>query len=1336
MRVMLPKRSFSVDSGGTVLRSASRRLLATLSVAAVAAALGTASRPAPALAAPARVAGPAAAPAAPLVGHWQLDEGGGTTAADTAGSHPAVLRGAAGWGGTGASLQGPSALVTDGASGYADAGPGIIDTSQGFSVSAWVKLDRTSGYQTVVSVDGDQVSGFFLQFRDDTRRFAFVKLPADQAAGAPAFPSATFDPAAGQWYQLTGVHDAAAGTLSLYVNGRLEASTAAPAEWKAAGSLVIGRGKFGGNLVDFVDGSIDDVRVYAGPLAAADVARLATQGSWRFDEGTGSTAADDSATGTDVTLSPGAAWTTGVVGSHGGQYDGLTGAAEAAAPVLDTGQSFSVAAWVRPDSATGFRTAVSVDGDQVSGFFLQRRDDGRFAFTRLPTDASGTATFAASTAVAEVGQWYHLAGVYDRVAATLTLYVNGTRQQTVAFTTPWRATGHLLIGRGKFGGAPVDFFAGGIDDVRTFPFPLDGARVAALATSGLWHFDEGTGTAAADSSPNEAAGTLHGAAWTAGAAGPALALDGSADVQVADAPGLSLGTGGASLAAWFRTAGGGLQPVLAKGAAGPDDGGYRLAVDAGAVTVRIGGGAGRLEVATTATGFADGAFHHAAAVLDRRAQRLALYVDGEPASIAPVAGSCGVPAGATAVGVAGCPDASADSPAPLTIGAAADGSARFTGAIDEVQVVRFPLAGDLVATLAGANTLTVDATDIRATTRSTTYGAFLEDISHSGDGGLYGELVRNRTFKETFQGGPGGGAGPVPYWSLDPAGGATGSFAIDTAKPVNTAIDRSLKVHVGALPPGGRVAVANVGYYGVAVTAATAYTGSFWATGAGFTGRVRVSLEKPDGTVLASALAGTVGDTWAKHSYALRTAPGLATSTDNRLVVALEPNCAAAGCAVGPSDVWLSVVSLFPPTYQNRRNGLRRDLATMVADLHPGFFRVPGGNYLEGNTLATKFDWKTTIGPIETRPGHQNTAWGYWSTDGLGLLEYLQLAQDVGAEPILALYAGYALNGTHVPQDQFGPVVADALDEIEYAIGGTDTTWGARRAADGHPAPFALHYVEVGNEDWFDRSGSYEWRFTEMYDAIKAAYPQLKVIATTGGYQGGAASTTPTGRTPDLVDDHYYNPPSWFAGNTHRYDTVDRNGPQVLIGEYGALDGSPTGSLRAAVGEAAFLTGLERNSDIVIGSTYAPIIVNENAGNWPTNLLGIDADSAYGSPSYWVQRTFSTNLGQQVVGTRLGGAAGLAQAVTKTTRGGNTTFFVKIVNSSAQLQSARISFFGVSRIDGTATRTELTGEPSTRNTLANPTAAVPTTREITGVTAGTRFTFPPNSVTVLRITGR
>jgi alpha-L-arabinofuranosidase len=335
------------------------------------------------------------------------------------------------------------------------------------------------------------------------------------------------------------------------------------------------------------------------------------------------------------------------------------------------------------------------------------------------------------------------------------------------------------------------------------------------------------------------------------------------------------------------------------------------------------------------------------------------------------------------------------------------------------------------------------------------------------------------------------------------------------------------------------------------------------------------------------------------------------------------------------------------------------------------------------------------------------------------------MAEDVGAQPLLAVFAGYTLNGQHVDEADFGPYVQDALDEIEYAIGDTSTTWGARRAADGHPAPFDLHYVEIGNEDFFDSSGSYEWRFADMYDAIKERYPQLKIVAT----------TPVSSRQPDVIDDHYYNPPSWFADNANRYDRADRGGPQVLVGEYGALDGSPTGTLRAAVGEAAFLTGLERNSDIVIGSTYAPIIVNENAPNWPTNLFGINASRSYGSPSYWVQQMFSTNLGRNVLGSALSGAQGLRQVVTRTRSGGATTFYVKLVNPTSLQHSVRLSFTGVSRIDSVRTLTVLTGDPSARNTLAAPDTIAPATREVSGLSTSSRLVLPPSSVTVLRVTG-
>ena len=212
-----------------------------------------------------------------------------------------------------------------------------------------------------------------------------------------------------------------------------------------------------------------------------------------------------------------------------------------------------------------------------------------------------------------------------------------------------------------------------------------------------------------------------------------------------------------------------------------------------------------------------------------------------------------------------------------------------------------------------------------------------------------------------------------------------------------------------------------------------------------------MSLEKTDGTVIATKVLGAIGPDWAQLEYTLKTPAGIATSADNRVVVSLERGCSGRACQpIAAQDVWLSVVSLFPPTYKNRANGMRRDLMEKIAAMHPGFFRVPGGNYLEGNTLDTRFDWKQTIGPIAERPGHQNTAWGYWSTDGLGLLEYLRMAEDVGAQPLLAVFAGYTLNAMHVPEADFEPYVQDALDEIEYAIGDT-----RRRGARGAP-PMAI----------------------------------------------------------------------------------------------------------------------------------------------------------------------------------------------------------------------------------------------------------------------------------------
>ena len=552
---------------------------------------------------------------------------------------------------------------------------------------------------------------------------------------------------------------------------------------------------------------------------------------------------------------------------------------------------------------------------------------------------------------------------------------------------------------------------------------------------------------------------------------------------------------------------------------------------------------------------------------------------------------------------------------------------------------------------------------------------------------------------------------------------------IDTGHPLNTAITQSLNLHADALPAGGRVAAANDGFWGVDVKPSTTYTGTLFAEApAGFAGRLRVTLEKADGTVIAGTTIGGIGASWAKHDYTIQTPASIGESTDNRIVVALESDTALTG-----QDVYLTYISLFPPTYKH--HGLRIDLMEKLAALHLGLFRIPGGNYLEGNTVDTRFDWEKTVGNPWERPGHQNTAWGYWSTDGMGILQYLEMAEDLGAQPDLAVFAGYTLNGQHVSEDAYQQYIDSALDEIQYAIGDTATKWGAQRAADGHPAPFDLHYVEIGNEDWFDSSGAYSWRFTRMAEAIRSRYPQLKLIATTGGYQGGAASSTSYGTAvPDAVDDHFYPTAQWFDDNANLYDRADRNGPRVLVGEYGAAEGNPTGTLNAAVGEAAFLTGLERNSDVVIGSMYAPVLVNENAVNWAPDLIGFNAGTSYGSPSYYVQKMFAENTGQDILASRVSGQGGLREVVTKTTDGGRTTFYVKLVNFNAQQQSATLQFQGVSRFDE-GTETVLTGDPATRNSLDQPTLVAPAGKPLANPGLSPKFSLPGKSVTVIKLVG-
>ncbi len=488
------------------------------------------------------------------------------------------------------------------------------------------------------------------------------------------------------------------------------------------------------------------------------------------------------------------------------------------------------------------------------------------------------------------------------------------------------------------------------------------------------------------------------------------------------------------------------------------------------------------------------------------------------------------------------------------------------------------------------------------------FGLMTEEINHSYDGGVYAELVRNRIFKDDPK-------TPV-HWSVVASPGAAGSIALDTDDPVNTtALTTSLRLDVATAGPDQRVGVANEGYWGVPVTPNTPYRASFYArAGGGFAGPLTVAIESNDGkTTAASASIPEIGAKWKKYTATLRTGD-VKASKDNRLVI----------FATGKTGkVWLSLVSLFPPTYNDRPNGNRIDLMQKLADMRPAFLRFPGGNYLEGNTIPERFAWKETLHGLEERPGHR-CPWGYRSSDGLGLLEFLEWCEDLKMEPVLAVYAGYSLRGERVePGQKLEPFVQEALDEIEYATGAEETTWGKERAKDGHKEPFKIEYVEVGNEDNFDRSGSYDGRFAQFYDAIKAKYPHLEVIAT----------TPVKSRKPDVLDEHFYRSARAMERDVHHYDKYDRNGPKIFVGEWATRDGNVTPSLNAALGDAAWMIGMERNADLVIMHCYAPLLVNLSPGakQWDTDLIGYDAQSSFGSASYYAQKMFSENRGDRVL---------------------------------------------------------------------------------------------------------
>jgi alpha-L-arabinofuranosidase len=499
------------------------------------------------------------------------------------------------------------------------------------------------------------------------------------------------------------------------------------------------------------------------------------------------------------------------------------------------------------------------------------------------------------------------------------------------------------------------------------------------------------------------------------------------------------------------------------------------------------------------------------------------------------------------------------------------------------------------------------------------YGLMTEEINHSYDGGLFAELIQNRTFQD-----PGAGQDGAPiHWSLV----GSGKVSTTTADPVNFALPVSLRLELAGATGG----VANDGYWGIPVRPDTKYTASFFARGAdGFSGPVTASLLTDAGEVtVATAESESLTGEWKKYEVSFKTPKDAPTTAKARLVLS----------ATGKGTVYFSFVSLFPPTYQAVPGGLRPDLMSLMAAMNPKFIRLPGGNYVEGGRFPDRFNWKKMVGPAELRPGHMG-CWGYRSSDGFGLPEYLLWCRQLGAEPVLALFAGYTLNGDYM--DAGSPEMAiyteEALQEIEYLIGAGDTEWGRRRVADGFGEPFPLHYVEIGNEDFFDKSGSYDGRFTQMAMAIRAKYPQIKIIAT----------APVKSFKPDLYDDHLYAGARQVLDQFGQYDSSsqvvgERNtgGLKTFVGEWATQGGRPTPNMMSALADAVYVMGLERNSDNVVMQCYAPLLTNVNPEDrakgyphgwqWDTCLIGFDALNSFGSPSYHVLATFGQNRGDEVL---------------------------------------------------------------------------------------------------------
>ena len=629
--------------------------------------------------------------------------------------------------------------------------------------------------------------------------------------------------------------------------------------------------------------------------------------------------------------------------------------------------------------------------------------------------------------------------------------------------------------------------------------------------------------------------------------------------------------------------------------------------------------------------------------------------------------------------------------------------------------------------------LEIDASNYQAEIAPTMYGIFFEDINFAADGGLYAELVKNRSFEFTL---------PKMGW-LEPN---SDRHSYNSESGISMVVQQSLKatntnfLRVQVTNAKGYELI-NEGFRGMGIKKNESYDFSIsCANPLGITKIIAEIIDEEKKVIGSTSIEPRSGQ-WTSYETSFKAS---ATVEKAQLRLRFE----------GKGSIDIDFVSLFPQdTWKGRKKGLRKDLVRFIDDLNPGFLRFPGGCIVEGRTLERRYQWKKTVGPVADRTSlinRWNTEFNhrltpdYFQSFGIGFFEYFQLAEDLGAAPLPILGCGMACQfntGELVPMDELGPYIQDALDLIEFANGSKDTPWGKLRYEMGHPEPFNMKYIGIGNEQW---GPEYIKRYKEFDKAIKAQYPEIIVVSGSGPFPDGDFFEYGWKELKELnaaiVDEHYYRSPVWFRANADRYDSYDRNGPKVFAGEYAAQSvaiASPENENNwdCALSEAAFMTGIERNADLVTMTSYAPLMAHTEGWQWKTDLIWFNNLTSYGTPSYYVQKMYGQNAGTQLLHTVLNGEKAIGQEnlyASAVFDEKTNEIIVKVVNTSTNTNKIKIDLKGRSVEPQIVTETLAYPELDAVNSIAFPSKISTKIAEQPWNTKANRITLAAQSFTVIK----